>query len=250
MFDFTSKNVLIVGGTRGIGYATSMAFAKAGANVIPVSLDPQQVRDTTRELETMGKDTLEIICDATDLQSVQDMFNTLVSYWDGIDILVNCQGIHHKVPSEAVSDEQFMTLLDVNLTSVFRVCREAFPLLKMKQGNIINIASMGAFMGLKHAAAYSASKGAVAQLTKTLAVDWAEYGIRANAVAPGWIVTPLSEDALSQPEYRDPIRKRIPLSRFGDPKDVAHAILYLASDYASYVTGTVMVVDGGVLASV
>lgn len=215
MFDFTGKNVLIVGGTRGIGYATSIAFAEAGANVVAVSLDPQQVHDTARKLEAMGNKTLEVVCDATDLPSVNNMFEKIASQWANLDVLINCQGIHHKTPSESVSDEQFMTLMDVNLTSVFRVCREAFPLMSECGGAIINIASMGAFLGLKHAAAYSASKGAVAQLTKTLAVDWAAHGIRANAIAPGWIITPLSEQALAQPEYRDPILRRIPLVHMG-----------------------------------
>lgn len=246
MFDFNGKNILIVGGTSGIGYAMGVAFARSGANVVATSKNPTKVAEAAQALQS----SIAVACDATQAASVQNLMDTLRQHWDGLDVLVNCQGIHHKVPSQDVSDEQFASLIDVNLTSVFRVCREAFPMLKQTQGNIINVASMATFLGLKHAAAYSASKGGIGQLTKTLAVDWAEFGIRVNAIAPGWILTALSQPILAQPEYRDPIIKRIPLARFGQPEEVANAALFLASDYARYITGTILTVDGGVLASV
>ena len=250
MFDFKDKKVLIIGGTSGIGLATAIAFANHGADVVATSRDAKLVNETAQQLMALGSNTFEITCDATNSEDVQRLMEQVESRWRTLDVVMNSQGAHHKIPSEAVSDEQFASLMDVNLQSVFRVCREAFPLLSKPQGTIINIASMGAFLGLKHAAAYSASKGAIVQLSKTLAVDWAEYGIRINCIAPGWILTRLSEQALSVPAYREPILRRIPLARFGQPEEVADVALFLASQYARYMTGSVIAVDGGVLASV
>lgn len=252
MIDLSGKTALIVGGTTGIGRGIAFALASAGARVACASQVAADVTRMADELRERGAETLpteSLICDATDLAQVRALMATVGTTWGRLDVLVNCQGIHHKRPTVEVEDDLFAQVMRVNLESVFRVCREAHALLR-DGGCIINIASMGSFIGLRDAAAYTASKGAVAQLTKALAVDWAADGIRANAIAPGWILTSLSEKALADPQYRAPIEKRIPMGRIGTVEDVAGVAVFLASDLARYVTGVVIPVDGGALASV
>ena len=250
MIDLTGKNALVVGGTRGIGQGIAFAFAEAGANVVATSRDSQKVATTTASIREKNVETLELICDATQPESVGALFAAIQSEWGRLDIVVNAQGTTKKQPSEEVSDEALDAILDVNLRSVFRVCREAYPYLKQTRGCIINLASMASFIGLIHSAPYSISKGGIAQMTKVFALDWAPDGIRCNAIAPGWILTPLAEPILNDPKYGDPIRQRIPMGRFGTPEDVAGAALYLVSDLAKYVTGSILLVDGGALAGV
>jgi NAD(P)-dependent dehydrogenase (short-subunit alcohol dehydrogenase family) len=250
MIDLTGKNALVIGGTRGIGEGITLAFVHAGANVIATSRDPEKVTRTAAAIRQLGGTTQEIVSDVTDLESLKGLFATVQETWGKLDILVNSQGTQKKIPAHQVEDEVFDRIMDANLRSVFRACREAYPLLKASRGCIINLASMASFMGIIHAAPYTASKGGVAQLTKALAVDWASDGIRCNAIAPGWIVTPLTQPILEQPEYGEPIMRRIPMKRFGVVEDVAGAALYLASDLARYVTGSILVVDGGVLAGI
>ena len=250
MIDFQGKHVLVVGGTSGIGRGIALHFAQKGAQVAAVSYQPESVKAVFNEIQALGAGSLEIVCDVTKPDQVQSMFHTITQSWGKLDVVVNSQGTHHKKASAEVDDALFAQVLDVNLNSVFSICREAYPLLKKASGTIINIASMASFLGLRDAAAYTASKGGVAQLTKALAVDWAEDGIRCNAIAPGWIVTPLSQAALEKPEYREPIIKRIPLGRLGTVDDVSGLALFLASDLAQYVTGAVIPVDGGAMASV
>lgn len=250
MIDLTGKNALVIGGTRGIGEGIALAFARAGASVIATSRDPEKVARVTAAVREIGVATQEIRCDATDPESLQALFNTIEQTWNRLDILVNAQGTTKKQPTQHVDDALFDSILEVNLGSVFRACREAYPLLKASRGCIINLASTASFIGLIHSAPYSASKGGVAQLTKVIAIEWASDGIRCNAIAPGWIVTPLSEPILQNPEYGEPILRKIPMKRFGMVEDVAGAALYLASDLARYVTGSILVVDGGALAGI
>jgi len=250
VIDFQGKHVLVVGGTSGIGRGIAIHFAQNGAQVAAVSYQPEPVKAVFNEIQALGAGSLEIVCDVTEPDQVQSMFHTITQSWGKLDVVVNSQGTHHKKASAEVDDALFAQVLDVNLNSVFSICREAYPLLKKASGTIINIASMASFLGLRDAAAYTASKGGVAQLTKALAVDWAKDGIRCNAIAPGWIVTPLSQAALENPEYREPIIKRIPLGRLGMIEDVSGIALFLASHLAQYVTGAVIPVDGGAMASV
>lgn len=248
--NLSGKSALVIGGTSGIGKGIALALAQAGANVIATGRRPQPVTETAAEIRALGVETLEIPCDADDLASVQALFKTISVEWGKLDIVVNSQGITKKKPAQDMEDEIFSRILETNLHSVFRVCREAYPLLKASGGCIINIASLAAFIGLPESPAYSASKGGVVQLTKVLAVDWAKDGIRCNAIAPGWILTPLSEPILALDKFREPIMRKIPMQRFGTVDDVSGAALYLASDLARYVTGSVLTVDGGALAGI
>jgi NAD(P)-dependent dehydrogenase (short-subunit alcohol dehydrogenase family) len=250
MIQLDGRVALVVGGTSGIGLAAALALGRAGASVVATSRSQQHTHSAAELLRAGGTRTLEIATDATDRPSVQATLGAVADAFGRLDIVVAAQGVHHKHASEDVTDEAFAHMLNVNLHSVFTLCREAHPLLKAVRGCIVTVASMGSFIALKDAAAYTASKGAVAQLTKALAVDWAADGIRVNGVAPGWIETPLSAATLAQEKYRGPIERRIPMGRIGQPADVAGAVVFLASDLAAYITGTILVVDGGALASV
>lgn len=249
--DFSEQTALVVGGTSGIGLAIVRALVGHGCcRVVATSENASAVHEVYQELQDAGVSSLEYVCDATSLSSVRDLIGRVGQLFGFLDVLVNCQGMHRKMRSENVDDDLFAQIIDLNVLSVFRVIRESYFLLKEAKGSIVNIASMGSFIGLSDAAAYTASKGAISQLTKSLAVDWAKDGIRCNAVAPGWILTPMSEAALSDPKYREPIERRIPMGHVGVPEDIAHAVLFLSSSYARYCTGTILPIDGGALSSV
>jgi NAD(P)-dependent dehydrogenase (short-subunit alcohol dehydrogenase family) len=233
-FDFQDKIVLVTGATSGIGQAIARAFSKAGANVIAAGLpaggaSPDPVR------EKMRTELLEV----TNQQSV----DRLVASLPKLDVLVNAAGIIRRDAEFTL--EKFTEVIDVNLTGVMRMSMAAKPKLMASSGSVINIASMYSSFGAPRAPAYAASKGGIAQLTRSLAVAWAPDKIRVNAIAPGWVATPLTQ-ALRDDETRSaPILARTPMGRWATPEDVAGPVLFLASDLAAFVTGAILPVDGG-----
>lgn len=236
-FDYSGKTALVTGGVSGIGAATSLAFKRAGAQVIACGLTDEELTAAGANAEFKGMDIRKL--DVTDAAAVQ----ALVGGLPKLDFVVNSAGL---VRRDAEHDPAvFDYVMNVNLSGGMRVSTAARPLLKATRGSIIFIASIMSFFGGPKQPAYSASKGAVRNLTMSLAAAYATDGIRVNAVAPGWIVTSLSAGARNDPVRGAQINARIPMGRWADPAEIADPIMFLCSDAARYMTGTVMTVDGG-----
>lgn len=230
MFDFSGKSVLVTGGSSGIGRAIASAFARAGAQVIAAGLRLENG-------EPLPADFTEL--DVTD----GDAVNRLVSRIPTLDFAVNAAGIISR--DKEFELDTFIRVIDVNLTGAMRVSMAAYPKLKQSRGAIVNIASMLTFFGGPRVPAYSASKGGIAQLTRSLAVAWASDGIRVNAVAPGWIATPLTQALREDAARSNQLLFRTPFGRWGNPEEAAGPVLFLCSEAASFITGAVIPVDGG-----
>lgn len=237
MFDISGKSALITGGTSGIGAAIANRFLEAGCRVVAAGLPDEKAT------AALSKKIPVAPLNVSDPESIQG----LVAGLDDLDILVNAAGIIRR--SAEFDVEAFQTVVDVNLVGTMRMCMACRSLLLKHGGSIINIASMYSFFGAGLAPGYSASKGAVAQLTKSLAIAWAPENIRVNAIAPGWIATPLTKPLRDDPNRNATIVERTPLKRWGQPEDVAGAVIFLSSPAAAFITGVVLPVDGGYLIS-
>jgi NAD(P)-dependent dehydrogenase (short-subunit alcohol dehydrogenase family) len=235
MFDISGKSVLVTGGTSGIGAAVASHFFDAGCKVIAAGLPDEKPSSTLNNEITVAS------LNVSDPASIE----RLVAGMDELDVLVNAAGIIRR--SAEFELEQFETVVDVNLVGSMRMCTACKALLLKQGGAVVNVASMYSFFGAGLAPAYSASKGGVAQLTKSLAVAWAPDNIRVNAIAPGWIVTPLTQALRDDPARNTAVIDRTPLKRWGQPDDVAGAVIFLCSPAAAFITGVILPVDGGYL---
>jgi NAD(P)-dependent dehydrogenase (short-subunit alcohol dehydrogenase family) len=244
------KTAVVVGGTSGIGRALSLGLADAGADVVASARRKEQVEETAAAIEARGKRTLRVSSDVSDRPSLEKLLAETLEQFGKVDILINCAGKIKRAPSLTFPEEEWQSIIDTNLTGTLRACQIfGKHMLARGYGRIINIASLNTYVALAEVAAYAASKAAVASLTRSLAVEWSKHGVSVNAIAPGVFRTAINAELLESTPRGKELLMRTPMGRFGKTEEVVGAAVYLASDAASYVTGQVLVVDGGFLAS-
>lgn len=234
---YAGKRVLVTGGTSGIGAGLARGFIEAGAIVTIAGVGEAEV--AAAAADPLLKSAHAEVLDVRDGGAIQ----ALVDRHDDIDVLVNCAGVIRR--GDELDPEVFQSVVDINLNGTMRMCTAVRPLLARSRGAIVNMASMLSFFGGGLVPGYAASKGGIAQLTKSLAIAYAADGIRVNAIAPGWIATPLTDALRNSSERSQAILDRTPLKRWGQPSDLVGGVLYLCSPAASFVTGTILAIDGG-----
>ncbi len=250
LLDLANKTAVVIGGTSGIGLALTKALAQAGANVIPAGRRAAQVAAAAAEVQALGRRSLVQTCDVTDDASLVRLLQSVCAEFGSVQILVNCAGRTKRMPTLDFPDAEWDAILETNLNGTLRACRVfGRHMIEKRYGRIINIASLGSFVALYEVAAYSASKAAVASLTKSLAVEWATSGVCVNAIVPGVFRTGLNAALLDGTERGREFLLRTPMKRFGKLDELGGAAVFLASDAASFVTGHLLTVDGGFLAS-
>ena len=244
------RTAVVIGGTSGIGRALAHGLAEAGADVVCTSRREEQVEAAAAEIEQLGRRTLRATSNVSDRGSLEDLLAACTAEFGKVDILVNSAGITKRAPTVELAEEDWAAILETNLTGTLRACQVfGRHMVENGYGRIINIASLSTFVSLFEVAAYSASKAAVASLTKSLAIEWAKRGVNVNAIAPGVFRTALNQKLLDETPRGQEFLTRTPMGRFGDVTELAGAAVFLASEAASFVTGEILVVDGGFLAS-
>ncbi len=248
--DLTSKTAVVIGGTSGIGLTLAKGLAQAGANVVATGRREELARSAADEIRRLGRKGLAVTVDVTNHESVAALHQAVCAEFGYVDILVNSAGITKRTPTLDVPEKEWDNILDVNLNGTLRACQVfGRKMIERQYGRIINIASLSSFVALYEVAAYAASKSAVASLTKSLAVEWARHGVCVNAIAPGVFKTELNTHLLEGTPRGQEFLLRTPMRRFGKLDELVGAAVFLASDAASFVTGHILAVDGGFLAS-
>ena len=248
--DLTNKTAVVIGGTSGIGYTLAKGLARAGANVVATGRRTELVDSIAAEIRSFGRKSLAVPSDVTDRASIEALHSAVEKEFGQVDILLNSAGTTRRTPTVDVSEDEWNRIMETNLTGTLRACQIfGRRMIERKQGRIINIASVSSGRGFFEVAAYAASKAGVVSLTKTLAVEWAPYNVCVNAIAPGVFPTELNRSLLDGTPRGKEFIVRTPMRRFGNLEELVGAAVYLASDAASFVTGHVLAVDGGFLAS-
>jgi len=250
LLDLKDKTAVVIGGTSGIGLALAKGLAQAGANVVPTGRREAEAKAAAAAVEGLGQKSLAVTCDVTDQASLDTLLRAVCASFGSAEILVNCAGRTKRMPTLDVPEADWTAIMETNLNGTMHACRVfGRHMIERHYGRIINIGSLSSFVGLYEVAAYCASKGAVASLTKSLAVEWAKFGVCVNALVPGVLRTDLNAGLLDGTERGREFLLRTPMGRFGKLEELVGAAVFLASDAASFVTGHLLVVDGGILAS-
>jgi NAD(P)-dependent dehydrogenase (short-subunit alcohol dehydrogenase family) len=248
--DLKSKIAVVIGGTSGIGLTLAKGLAEAGADVVATGRRADLVKSAAEEIRALGRKSLVVPCDITDRASIEALHAAVEKEFGKVDVLLNSAGMTRKTPTLDVSEDEWNRIMETNLTGTLRTCQIfGRKMIERKYGRIINIASVASGRGFFEVAAYAASKSGVVSLTQTLAMEWAQHSVCVNAIAPGVFRTDLNKALLDGTPRGQEFITRTPMRRFGQLPELIGAAVFLASDSASFVTGHVLAVDGGFLAS-
>lgn len=251
LFDLTGKVALITGSSRGLGYAIAEGLAKAGATVVLNGRNPETLAETLQVFKDKGYDAHSAAFDVTNMAQIKEAVATIQDTIGTIDILVNNAGVQYRQPLEEFDEDQWRNVMDVNVNGLFLTSKAVVPgMIEQQSGKIINIGSLMSELSRQTIAAYTASKGAVRQLTKAMATEWAVHNIQINAIGPGYFKTILNEALWSDDEFNAWLKARTPANRWGDPEELVGVSVFLASKASSFVNGQMFFVDGGVLATI
>ena len=245
-FDLTNQIAIITGGNGGIGHGIAIGLARAGADIIIAARNEEKTTKVVKEIRSISRQCMGIRCDVTDRNDMVNAVEIVLREFGKLNILVNCAGISNGGPPQSIPEETWESVLTTNLKATFQFCQTVYPaLVKVGGGKIINIGSEYSIFGSAIVLPYSVSKGGVIQLTKSLAVAWAEDNIQVNAIIPGWIRTDMTAGVINTKMWYDAIVQRTPAGRFGEPTDVAGAAIFLSSHASDFITGQSIIVDGG-----
>jgi gluconate 5-dehydrogenase len=250
-FSLNGKTAFLTGSYRGLGFDYARALASVGAKVIVNGRSPEGVANAVKELRSEGFDAYGYAFDITNVEKMREAVRKIQDEHGFVEILVNNAGIQRRGPLEDISLEDWREVMDLNITALFTVSQLfAREMIKHKRGKIINIASLMSFITRPTTGPYTASKGAVVSLTKSMTVEWAQYNIQINAIAPGYYHTELTDKLVKDPEFNSWITRRTPAGRWGKPEDLRGTVVFLASPASDFINGQCIIVDGGITAAI